>query len=151
MGFELPAPVRKIQLRVIAGAEEGARHAATHERMVIGTDAAADLRLSDPTVSRLHCEIVNADGKVLVRDLDSRNGTFVNGVSIIAARLSDGSVIKVGRTEMVFDAGRADTAVARTEVDRFGALVGQSPPMQAVFAFLEQVAASDVTVLIQGE
>jgi two-component system, NtrC family, response regulator GlrR len=149
--FDLPAPVRRFQLRVIAGAEEGARHSGVRERTVIGTDPSCDLRLSDPTVSRTHCEIVLSDGKVMLRDLHSRNGTLVNGVSVVGAYLTNGSVIKLGRTELAFDAGRSDTAVARVDVDRFGSLVGKTPAMREVFEFLEQIAPTDVTVLIQGE
>ena len=149
--LELPAPVRKFELRVIEGSDAGARYVGNGERMVVGTDASADLRLSDPTVSRRHCELVLADGRVAIRDLGSRNGTFVNGVSVIAAHLGTGTVVRLGRTELVFDAGRADTAVARIDRDRFGSLVGRSPAMQRVFEILEHAAASDVTVLIQGE
>ncbi|MEO8699883.1 MAG: sigma 54-interacting transcriptional regulator [Kofleriaceae bacterium] len=145
------APVRKFQLRIVEGIGEGTRHTGIGERTVVGTDPSTDFRLSDPTVSRTHCELVLADGKVLIRDLGSRNGTFVNGVSIVAAHLSTGSIVRIGRTELTFDAGRADTAVARSDRDRFGSLVGRSPAMQKVFAVLEQAAASDVTVLIHGE
>jgi len=147
----LHVPVRRLELRVIAGAEEGTRHTCVRERTLIGTDALADLLLSDPTVSRAHCEIVVSDGKVIVRDLESRNGTSVNGVSVVAAHLTNGSVIRVGRTELLFEAGRPEKALPRSDVDRFGSLVGTSPAMQAVFEFLERVAASDVTVLVQGE
>jgi transcriptional regulator with PAS, ATPase and Fis domain len=145
------SPVRKFVLKILAGNEEGKRFSAVRERTLIGTDSNADLRLSDPTVSRTHCELVLSDGRVVIRDLNSRNGTFVNGTSILGAHLTTGSVIRVGRTELVFDAGRADTAIARVDRDQFGSLVGQSPEMQKVFVFLEQAAASDVTVLIQGE
>ena len=60
--LELPAPVRKFELRVIEGSDAGARYVGNGERMVVGTDASADLRLSDPTVSRRHCELVLASG-----------------------------------------------------------------------------------------
>jgi two-component system, NtrC family, response regulator GlrR len=146
-----PMPVRRFQLRVTEGISEGMRYVGSAERVVVGTDPTADFRLADPTISRIHCELVFTDGKILVRDLGSRNGTFVNGVSILAAHLGTNSVIQVGRTKFVFDAGRADTAVARTNRDRFGSLVGGSPAMQKVFEILEHAAASDVTVLIQGE
>ncbi len=146
-----PTPVLRFQLRVIDGISEGTRHVGNGERMIVGTDPTADFRLADPTISRTHCELVVTDGRVLVRDLGSRNGTFVNGVSVVAAHLSTGSVIQVGRTKFVFDAGRADTAITRTNRDRFGSLVGGSPAMQKVFEILEHAAASDVTVLIQGE
>ncbi len=149
--IELPTPVRRFQLRVLEGSAEGKRYAGTGERTVVGTDPTADFRLDDPTVSRRHCELVFVDGTVRIRDLGSRNGTFVNGVSIEGAHLATGSVVRIGRTKLAFEEGRADTAVARTNRDRFGSLVGGTPAMQKVFEILEYVAASDVTVLIQGE
>ena len=116
---------------------------------LIGRGPDCRVTLVDPLVSRHHARVRNDGASSTIEDLGSRNGTFVNGVSIVAAHLTTGTVVKVGRTELVLDAGRAE--VARTDRDRFGLLVGQSPAMQTVFHFLEQVAAADVTVLIQGE
>jgi len=144
-------PIRRFLVRVLAGADEGLRHVAAHERTLIGSGPTADLRLSDPTVSRVHCELVSAGGRVSIKDLGSRNGTLVNGVSVMAAHLANGSVVRLGRTELVLESYRFDTADTRVERDSFGALVGRSPAMQAVFTVLEHVAASDVTVLIHGE
>jgi len=147
-------PVRRYRLSVTTGADEGLRYAAAGERTLVGTDPSADLRLSDPTVSRIHCELVLSDGRVLIRDLNSRNGTLVNGVSVLAAHLATDCRIRLGRTELAFDASRratSDVAGIERDRDRFGSLVGKSPQMREVFTVLEQAAACDVTVLIHGE
>jgi pSer/pThr/pTyr-binding forkhead associated (FHA) protein len=77
---------------------------------VIGRDALADIVLDDPGISRRHSEVrVTNDGPHLVtsiRDLGSTNGTFVNGERITSVRLQDGDRLTVGRTAVVFHAGK---------------------------------------------
>lgn len=70
-----------------------------------GTDC--DLRLVDPGVSRHHAELRVEDGDVVVVDLGSTNGTFVNGQPIRRASLSDGARVTIGRTTLTY---RIDTA-----------------------------------------
>jgi hypothetical protein len=65
-----------------------------------GTDC--DLRLVDPGVSRHHAELRVEDGDVVVVDLGSTNGTFVNGQPIRRALLSDGSRVTIGRTTLTY-------------------------------------------------
>jgi hypothetical protein len=73
---------------------------------ILGRDNTADVILDDPGISRQHTEIrVTTDGPHLVaniRDLDSTNGTFVNGERITSQRLADGDRVKVGRTSLIF-------------------------------------------------
>jgi hypothetical protein len=77
---------------------------------VLGRDDSADIILDDPGISRRHSEIrVTTDGPHLVasiRDLGSTNGTFVNSERITSQRLSDGDRITVGRTSVIYRAGR---------------------------------------------
>jgi len=54
--------------------------------MSIGTDESAQFVLADPTVSRFHCDITLAEGRVRVRDLGSSNETLVNGVAVKPAQ-----------------------------------------------------------------
>ena len=110
----------------------------------------ADLRLSDPTVSRFHCETRARRRPVAIRDLGSRNGTFVNGVSVIAAHLGTGSVVAARPHRARFDSGAPtprSRAASATASARWSAArrrcAGVRDPRAA--------AASDVTVLIQGE
>ncbi|MDN5789635.1 MAG: DUF3662 and FHA domain-containing protein [Micrococcales bacterium] len=76
----------------------------------LGRDESADIVLEDPGVSRQHSEIrVTNDGPHLltsIRDLNSTNGTFVNGDRITSQRLQDGDRITIGRTSATFRAGR---------------------------------------------
>jgi pSer/pThr/pTyr-binding forkhead associated (FHA) protein len=65
-----------------------------------GTDC--DLRLVDPGVSRHHAELRIEEASVVVVDLGSTNGTFVNGQPIRRATLTDGVRVTLGRTTLVF-------------------------------------------------
>ena len=63
---------------------------------VLGRNPDADVRLDDCWISRVHCEISEIDGTLVVRDLDSRNGTAVNGQYIKEAHLLPGDRLSVG-------------------------------------------------------
>jgi pSer/pThr/pTyr-binding forkhead associated (FHA) protein len=70
----------------------------------IGRVGAADFCLDVPLVSRLHCRIeVGPDGDILVVDLDSTNGTWVDGGRVTRAALRPGSVLRVGRVEFALE------------------------------------------------
>jgi hypothetical protein len=89
---------------------DGERYPLMGAMTVLGRDDSADIILDDPGISRRHSEIrVTTDGPHLVasiRDMGSTNGTFVNSERITSHRLSDGDRITVGRTSVVFRAGR---------------------------------------------
>jgi two-component system, NtrC family, response regulator GlrR len=120
------------------------------ECVVIGSHPSADFVLRDPAVSRFHCEITTGD-RPSIRDLGSRNGTIVNGVPVAQAPLTDGAVLTLGGTQLRFQLRRGAARIALSERDRFGQMVGRSSSMRAVFALCEQAAASESTVLIEGE
>ena len=65
-----------------------------------GTDC--DLRLVDPGVSRHHAELRVENDQVVLVDLGSTNGTFVNGQPVRRVALSDGTHVSLGRTTLVF-------------------------------------------------
>jgi pSer/pThr/pTyr-binding forkhead associated (FHA) protein len=68
----------------------------------IGRAAGADFIVDAALVSRVHCRVtVSADGDLEVKDLDSTNGTFVNGSRVSIARLIPGDRIQVGRVELI--------------------------------------------------
>ncbi|MFZ1287203.1 MAG: FHA domain-containing protein, partial [Candidatus Phosphoribacter sp.] len=89
---------------------DGERYPLLGSLTVIGRDPSADVIIDDPGISRRHSEVrVTVDGPHLVssiRDLASTNGTFVNGERITGSRLRDGDQLTVGRTPIVFHAGR---------------------------------------------
>ncbi|MBB6429431.1 ATPase, T2SS/T4P/T4SS family [Algisphaera agarilytica] len=72
-------------------------------RFVFGRDDACDATLDgDKLISRKHCEVVLYKGHYLVHDLQSRNGTLVNGKPIEAVKLADKGVFQVGQTYVRF-------------------------------------------------
>jgi pSer/pThr/pTyr-binding forkhead associated (FHA) protein len=70
---------------------------------VIGRSAQIDVPLADDNASRQHCQIRKWAGKFVVEDLQSKNGTFVNGAKIAREHpLNDGDLIAIGDTTIVF-------------------------------------------------
>lgn len=65
----------------------------------MGRAARADFIVDATLVSRLHCRLTAGAGELEVVDLDSTNGTFVNGHRVTRAPLRDGDVLGVGRVE----------------------------------------------------
>jgi hypothetical protein len=70
----------------------------------LGRGSDTDIRIEDPGASRNHCEIVLGQ-PVLLRDLDSTNGTYVDGKRISQIEVADGTAIIIGSTQLVFRSG----------------------------------------------
>jgi two-component system, NtrC family, response regulator GlrR len=147
----LNAVIRECRLTVVGGERDGAAHAFASDRTVIGADPTADVTIDDAALSKFHCEIRIADGAIYVRDLGSRNGTFVDGVPVIEAPLRDGAQLSIGRTRLRFDVGARQVEIPLSPRDRFGRLRGASIAMRAIYTRLEAAAAGASTVLLQGE
>jgi transcriptional regulator with GAF, ATPase, and Fis domain len=129
----------------------GHRTAAVEGRKVVGSAEGVDLVVKEPTVSRLHAELDPRPSGLWVRDLGSRNGTFIEGVRVESGCVPDKGHIKLGGLELAVHYGPQPTPVALWGESRFGPLLGACTPMRELFARLAKVAASEATVLIQGE
>ena len=151
VGDTAGSTIAQYRLRVLAGPDAGVQIETHGERTVIGSHESADLRITDPTVSRFHCEIVVQPGGVMVRDLGSRNGTVVNGVSVLVGHLPPGCVMTLGRTQVHFEIGDRVVRIESSTRERFGTMVGRARATATLFATLERAAACDSTVLLQGE
>ncbi|MEI6622853.1 MAG: FHA domain-containing protein [Actinomycetes bacterium] len=68
--------------------------------IIIGRDPAATISLADPLISRHHCRVAWRGPDLVVQDLDSRNGTFVNGTLVTEAILRPGDQLSVGNTDL---------------------------------------------------
>jgi pSer/pThr/pTyr-binding forkhead associated (FHA) protein len=66
----------------------------------IGRSTGAEFIVDASLVSRLHCQLSASGGALHVKDLDSTNGTFVNGNRVVSAELRDGDRLAVGRVEL---------------------------------------------------
>jgi hypothetical protein len=93
---------------LVSGAEPGPdgstqrTYEITTPLIILGRGTDCDLRLVDPGVSRHHAEIRVEDGEVVLVDLGSTNGTFVNGQPVRRVALTDGTRVTLGRTTLVF-------------------------------------------------
>jgi Protein of unknown function (DUF3662)/FHA domain len=81
---------------------DGKRHQLDKRRVVIGRSRDCDLQVADSNVSRRHAEVRQEGAAYWVVDLDSTNGTEVNGRRLKRAKLRPGDTITVGATELVF-------------------------------------------------
>lgn len=81
----------------------------------LGRGPDADVQLGDRWVSREHCEIVSADDALVVRDLGSKHGTFVNGRSVLEAELHPGDELNIGLTRFVVEYQNAPTHATRPQ------------------------------------
>lgn len=90
-------------LQFVNGPRQWASYTVTGPRFTIGRRNSCHLTLDDGWVSREHTVIIEtAQGEFLVRDLDSENGTFLNGERITESALRNLDTLRIGRTEMRF-------------------------------------------------
>lgn len=143
--------VRRVLLRVKDGPDQGTQLRLARPRITVGRSAVNDLTLIDSSVSGTHLELSLSDKEgVLVRDLGSTNGTKVNGVRIKEAWIEPGTTIALGKTVIVFMSAD-QVAVPVSDQEQYGALWGASLAMRELFATLEKIAATNMSVQIHGE
>jgi transcriptional regulator with PAS, ATPase and Fis domain len=119
--------------------------------LVVGTSPECDVIVDDPHVSRAHCSVALDDRGVVLRDLGSKNGTFVGEVEVREALLRPGVVARVGQWRLTVRVTGEPHEMPLSSSARFGEAVGGTLVMRALFARLEVAAATQETVLLVGE
>lgn len=89
----------------------------TKDRLTIGRDTASDVVIDHPVVSKHHAEIVKQNGKFILIDLGSTNGTFVNGIKVKRHQLHELDRIVIGPSELHFS-GESLSHAPETQVVR---------------------------------
>jgi two-component system cell cycle response regulator len=92
-------------LVVLYGDDLGKKHNLDAPSILIGRSNKSDIQIDQESVSRNHAKIMNTGKSVIVRDLGSTNGTYVNDELIDEYVLRDGDLIKIGRTIFKFLTG----------------------------------------------
>jgi transcriptional regulator with GAF, ATPase, and Fis domain len=152
-----PEALARVQVHARARPElswtdaSGAHHLRIGKRATIGSAPGVDIEIADSAVSRIHCELELHDDGLWIRDLRSTNGTFVGAIRVERARLDEGMRARVGSTEIAVSYGSKKTLIELWPDDHFGPMLGESLAMRELFALLSRAAASDATVLIEGE
>ena len=145
------SPARTYVLTVVGGPARGTKLAFAKRPILVGNDETCDLVLHDPKVSRRHLEVRGLPGGTIsVKDLDSKNGTFVDSVRLTDGVVPVGTTVRCGDTTLKLALGDVPI-VAPSARDRFGSLAGESVTMREIFAVLELVSPTETTALIQGE
>jgi len=98
------------RLLVLSGPAKDSTIALSPGEVTIGREASNGIAIPDPSVSRKHCLISWHDGRFLVQDLDSRNGTLVNGAAVEEQPLQHGDEIAAGDSSFLFLLEEVDQA-----------------------------------------
>jgi len=111
-------------LLVERGPEQGRRIPLIHFPVTIGRDPSNDIALSDEEVSRFHVRIKQRGRLTVIEDLDSRNGTYLNGDRVLNSIIKSADKILIGNTELVFFTAESDIQIA-SEIVNFDMLVAE--------------------------
>ncbi|MDP2344734.1 MAG: GGDEF domain-containing protein [Deltaproteobacteria bacterium] len=111
-------------LVVIYGQGLGAKHALKAGEMIVGRSSQAQLQIDHESVSRRHARIVLTESGVLLADLGSTNGTYVNDEPITERTLAHGDLLKVGRTILKYLSTDNIEAAYHEEIHRLTTIDG---------------------------
>lgn len=153
---DISPAIRNIRFRArprLTWTQDGAEKTFTVEdRVVVGATSQSGIYLRDSTVSRVHAELESREDGLWVRDLMSRNGTWIDGVRVTGGLVPDGGTLRIGASSIRVAYGHADSAAVQMwPTSTFGPLLGDSPKMRELFALLALLAKSEAAVMVQGE
>jgi hypothetical protein len=101
-GTHLEPTMRNVTFLVLEGVDKGRVYRQMPVPVTIGREEGNAVRLNDERVSRYHAKIQTEDGDVILTDLDSTNGTRVNGAAVQIRRLRPGDQVSIGRTLLLY-------------------------------------------------
>lgn len=94
------------KLVVLSAGLAGRSHDLTVEKTTIGRVEDNSFQISEPSVSSHHCEVLLRGNEVVIKDLNSTNGSFVNGEKITESVLKPGQLLRLGQIELGLDDGK---------------------------------------------
>lgn len=121
-----------MQLVVQSGAEPGRVYELTGQTMIIGRQSGNEVVVPDEQVSRRHAQVEDRSGVLVIADLDSSNGTYVNGTRISSPQaLQPGDTLQVGTTVLKVVEPQPKAALSSTQSFAPTVRLGQEPAVQA--------------------
>lgn len=111
-------------LVVINGVDLGKKYSLAQHSTLIGRSSKVDIQVDEDSISRNHAVIENFGDDIVVRDLQSTNGTYVNDRPVQHHRLLDGDQVKIGRTIFKFLSGSNVEAAYHDEIYRLTTMDG---------------------------
>jgi transcriptional regulator with GAF, ATPase, and Fis domain len=130
------------RLLAVSGPLRESTFVLVNDEVTVGRDGSNQLAISDPSLSRRHCVLVRDAEGYKIRDLGSRNGTFVNGLAVQESRLRHGDQISAGDSVFVLLL-RDETALAASDRvqfdDRITQATEQLRPQDALYLQPERI------------
>ncbi len=138
LSFEQDGRQRELQL------EQGA--------IQIGSSTQAEICINNSYISGFHCRIFYKQGRYHIRDLESRNGVWLNGIKVVEAEIPDQAEIYLGKFPLQFRyLSVVETETPDMEIPGFAGIVSQDAAMERLFTLIKRMADNDLPVFIQGE
>jgi pSer/pThr/pTyr-binding forkhead associated (FHA) protein len=125
------------RLVVLSEGLTGRSHELKAEKTTVGRVEDNTFQIPDPSVSSHHCEILLKGNEVVIHDLNSTNGTFINGQQITEATLRPSQILRLGQVEVRLEGDQAATAQKKQTLDHT-----QVVPQGIKFEELGQLAKS---------
>src|ERR1051326_3777992 len=122
------------RLVVLSEGLTGRSHELKAEKTTIGRVEDNTFQIPDPSVSSHHCEVILRGNEVVIRDLNSTNGTFINGQQITETTLKPSQILRLGQVEVRLESD-TPAAAAKKQMDHT-----QVVPQGIKFEELGQVA-----------
>ncbi len=148
---QLRVQFEAIELRVVTGPDAGLEISLGLPVLRMGTAPDNDVVLTDRAVSRRHAEIRMTPAGLLLRDLGSTNGTFINDVRITEAYIPADAECRLGYSRLLIRQHTEERKVAVPRQDHLGELVGSSERMRELYGLIRAVASTPTTVHLHGE
>ncbi|MFO0636904.1 MAG: sigma 54-interacting transcriptional regulator [Nannocystaceae bacterium] len=140
-----------VSLELRRGPGAPARYDVAGPRVTLGRGPACDVVLDDASLSTTHCEIELGDARVVLRELGSRNGTWVGPARVLdRVALPDGAEFIVGGCHFAVRFGPS-IAVPLAGTPHFHGMHGHSDAMREIFALLDRLGPTPLTTLVLGE
>lgn len=143
-------PIRYGRLVTRRHQERGPQARVGFEPVRVGKSPENDFVINDDSVSRVHCEFWRDGRGYWVRDLQSTNGTFVDGIEIKEAQLQPGALVRVGTVELAFTHHEEVVEVPPWPHPVFGTVAIHSPALASIAGVLTFCANAQASVLFLG-
>jgi transcriptional regulator with GAF, ATPase, and Fis domain len=146
--------IRKLRISVVDAPERGdvgTTHVFAQDEVRIGSSPDADVTLNDASISREHITIRLGPHGFVVTDAGSTNGSYIDELRIERVVITTETVVRAGKSVLRLTPLSETVEQEISPRPAFGRMIGASAAMREMFALLERVAASDLTVLLEGE
>lgn len=130
------------QIHIQRGKEKGKRIQVDQFPITVGRDETNSIQLDDPEISRFHFRIKKRGRLFIVEDLESKNGTYLNGDKVLNAIVQNDDKILIGTSELVFHASAPEFQIAN-EIIAFDMSLSDAPGIDTSIQLGQELPTSN--------